>query len=177
MSKGSPVVLIAIILVALGALAFLNSAMQPKDPQAEQKAAQEKAAKAVKDSGKSAQSTADELMTPGGGNELVALGDDAVVGDPKGAKEVVIGYSWTPAVQNNPAKIYSLVQQARKELKGVRIRVVNVDANPDVGMGISIAGKTVCPPDPDGGYSDSAYALKSIRGGLGVKATTTAAPL
>lgn len=145
----------------------LNMAMQPQDPKVAQ-AEQEKSAKKAETDGKAAKKAADELTTSGGGNELAALGDDVTLGDKKADKEIVIGYSWTPAVQGDPGKVYRVVDEAQKNLPGVRVRVVNVDANPTIKPGITVEGKLVAPPDADGGYNLSPETIGTIRKMVGL---------
>ena len=164
MSKGSPVVLILIVAIALGALAFLNGAFQGTDPKAEQPPAQQDkgAADKANEGGKPAPQAA-----AAGGEKLVELGDDTTLGNKSAAKEMVVGYSWTPAVQADPSKVYKIVEQAQKGMPNARIRVVNVDAHPDVKAGISIEGKVIAAPEADGSFNMAPEVIRGIQQMMG----------
>ena len=102
-----------------------------------------------------------------GANDLVALGDDAVLGDKNGKKELIIGYAWTPAVQSDPSKVYKTIEMAQKGLPRARIRVVNVDAHPEVKPGLSVDGKMISPPAPDGALDVPEQAIIGLRQMMG----------
>jgi len=145
----SRTLLVAGVVVALGALLLLNAVMQRMDPAVQEREAQEAAQKQQAEQAKKQPPPG----MPGGGGDsgkLVALGDDAVVGNAKGTPSFVIGYEWTPEVQADPSKVYGVIDMISQAIPGARIRVVNVDTHPDVRAGISTGGKVVLPASPDG---------------------------
>ena len=103
-----------------------------------------------KSSAKSDAKAAPQAQPAYGGNDLVALGPNATLGQKDAPTKIVIGYEWTPAVQSNPASVYGAVEQLQKMAPNAEIKVVNRDEDPTAPPGISMAGKTFVPLKADG---------------------------
>ena len=101
--------------------------------------------------------------TPGGlsdPNSLVMMGPGGVVGSQSAKQEVVVGFSWTPAVQSDPSKVSAAVDTLQKSLGNQgHVKVVNVDDQPNVPEGISLGGKLLVPAESNGAISPQAIAI------------------
>jgi hypothetical protein len=90
-------------------------------------------------------------------NALVLAGQATSLGSPEAAREVVVGFAWTPEVQSDPSKVSNAVEALQKSLGGqARIKVVNVDASPGVPEGVSIGDKVIVPAQSDGAIDPGA---------------------
>lgn len=167
----SRTLLIAGIGFAIACFVILNMVMQRLDPKYQeqmQQEAQRKAQEAQAAGGGGAAAKPQTVSTPGspggggGGNELAALGPEAVLGDKTSPREITVGWQWTPEVQGDPSKVYAAVKQMQEQMKGMKIRVVNVDENPGVLPGISVAGKSVAPLKEDGSLALDTAAMQGI---------------
>lgn len=100
-----------------------------------------------------------------GANSLARISPSWTAGAKDAKTEVVIGWSWTPAVQANPGSVHSaimgIVESLRKD--PVRVRAVNVDAFPETPAGVSLNGKLVVPLGTDGALSveTAVYAVRT----------------
>lgn len=167
----SQTLLIAGIGFALACFVILNMVMQRLDPkyqeelqhEAERKAAEAQSAKSGQANGGAPKDGVPPMAGGGfGGNELAALGPDAVVGDKNGKTELTVGWRWTPDVQADPSKVYKTVDIMQKALPGVKIRVVNIDNNPSVKPGISQGAQTLMPLADDGSLAVNPAALHML---------------
>lgn len=87
----------------------------------------------------------------GAAADLVEMPVDVTFGSPGSAREIVIGWSWTPEVQADPRKVYRVIEIVKRAAaSSARVRVVNVDAVPGVAPGIAVQGKSVVPLPADG---------------------------
>jgi type II secretory pathway pseudopilin PulG len=148
--QGTPsnTVLIAAVVVALIGMALVNSFTLSLDPKEIQRREQEQAEAAMR---KMEQQTT-EKATGGSpeANSLVALGEESVVGNKDSKTEIILAWEWTPDVQANPSKIYSAVESAKKGAPNAKIRVVNVDAKPEMQPGVYVNGNLIRPAQSDG---------------------------
>ena len=159
-------VLIAVIVMALAGLVGLNvmaNKAQPKseeEREAEQKAAASSpapAASPVPVASNSTASVAPGSLSLSDPNSLVMMGAGGVLGAQDAKREVVVGFSWTPAVQSDPSKVSAAVDALQKALGNqAHVKVVNVDDQLDVPEGISLGGKVIVPADGSGAISPSA---------------------
>jgi hypothetical protein len=161
----SKTILVAGIGVALGAMLMLNVLAQRIDPKYQEKLERERMAAEAQKQAEAQQNkppTMPQAPAPGAG--LVELGEEKVLGKADAAKEIVVGYEWSPAVQADPSKVYAAVETIQKAAPDARIRVVNVDANPEVKPGVSVGGKVVVIPQPDGSLSADEHAIQDALG-------------
>ena len=105
----------------------------------------------------------------GSGNALVRLPPDTTMGPAEAAKEVVIGWVWTPEVQADPGKVSAAIEAVRKVVPGdVKVRIVNGDAAPDAPLGITVNGRTVRAL-PENGVLDPAQVTEDVQHALGLE--------
>jgi hypothetical protein len=163
----SKTILVAGIGVALGAMLMLNVLAQRIDPKYQEKVerdrqaaeAQKREQEIAKQGGK-----VSPLDPPVGEGRLVELGEEKVLGKPDGKQEIIVGYEWTPAVQADPTKVFAAITAIQKAAPEAKIRVVNVDAKPDVSPGVTIGGKVVIVPQPDGSIPADEHGLQDALG-------------
>jgi hypothetical protein len=162
--SNSPVVL-AVVVMAVAGLVGLNvmsNQVRPKTDH-EIEAEQRERAKAAASPTPAAASPAPagkgepSAMTSSDPNSLVLAGEGNTLGSPSASQEVVIGFSWTPEIQADPSKVSGAVAALQQTLGSQgRIKVVNVDASPEVPEGVSIGGKVIAPAQNDGTIAPSA---------------------
>ena len=155
MRPRTPILVLAvgILLVGIVLLNVLAARIAPKSHEEEEQEQQAAAAKASEPP-KTAP-PADAGTGPSASGALVQLPADGTTGPADAKKTVVIGWTWTPAVQADPNKVSAAVEAVRKALPDAKIRVVNTDAVPDAPPGITVDGKTVLPLPPDGAIEPS----------------------
>lgn len=162
-------ILVAVVGIAVALLVVLNIFQQRNDPKYQEQMAKEQARKASEEAAKK-QQEAQPPADAGAANELAAYGAEKTLGNPSGATKVTIGWNWTPAVQGDPNKVLAAATAASKALPNASVRVVNLDANPGaVPPGVTVDGKTVVPPGPDGSLPADAVsaALPAVAGAPG----------
>lgn len=161
--RSSPALFIAIGM-ALAALVILNVATMRLDPKYLEQQAKLAAEKQAEAAAKAGGTNADAPPpATGSGHELVGLGPDAIIGPSTNTKhELLIGWEWTPDVQADPSKIYRAVEEIRKAIPQLRIRVVNADETPNVTRGVSLDGNLIAPMLPDGGV-DGAPVMQHLQ--------------
>ncbi len=156
--SNSPV-MIAVVLMAIAGLVGLNmmsNQMRPKTDQEIQAEQRERAEAAASPSPAAATpapsaSGATGALSLNDPNTLVLAGQGNTMGAPDAPKEVVVGFSWTPEVQSDPSKVSKAVEALQKTVgPQARLKIVNVDANPEVPEGVSIGGKVIVPAQSDG---------------------------
>lgn len=146
--------LIVGIVIAVGAMAMLNNAQYQNRPKTPQELEAEEAAQ----SAKQPKPTPSAPQGPTSADKLVEMEPDAVVGDKGAKKTLTIGYHWTPAVQEDPMRIYGPVEMISRMASGmVKVRVVNLDVPgaPAVPEGLSGGGKVFARLTPEGGFDPS----------------------
>lgn len=166
----SRTVLIAGVVVALGAVLLLNNMAQQINPAEQERRAKEQEAKQEAEAAKKRPEGAGS-PTPvapgvqGGGSELVMLGDDTVLGTKGGKPKIVVSYQWTPQVQGAPTLVYNVVQSLQK-MAGAQIRVVNYDLHPDApAPGVYVDEKLITPAASDGSLKLQPGSINSETGG------------
>jgi hypothetical protein len=158
--RGGPsnAVLVVAILVALVGMGVVNTFTQNLDPKEIEKREQEQmeaeAKKQQEAQAKAQASNATAAISPAG--QLATFGEEKILGKPEGKPEVTIAWQWTPEVQANPEKVSNSIDVAVKVLTRARIRVLNVDANPDMEPGIYVDGVKKFAPQPDGSFPPAA---------------------
>ncbi|GAB4455853.1 MAG: hypothetical protein OHK0029_12650 [Armatimonadaceae bacterium] len=149
----SNIVLIVAVVIALTGMVTINTLSNQLDPKEIERRQQEQLAKQQEEAAKKQQEASTEAVSEGA-NELVAMGEEAVFGNQKSNNEITLAWSWTPEVQANPASLYEKVEAVKKAAETaapeVKLRIVNVDANPDQKPGLYIDGKLQMPAQPDG---------------------------
>ena len=153
MQRPGNTVLIVIVVFAIVIFAGLNVAIgrlgddkHSENEAATEQPAAEKAAPAPQPS-----------PSAGGG----PLPTDESVGPANAPVKVVVGWTWTPDVQGNPQALQSAVEAVKKAVPGAQVRVVNVDAVPDVPQGIQVNGRTAMDL-PENGIIEAAKAAEAV---------------
>jgi hypothetical protein len=163
--KSNNLPIILIILLAIGGLIGLNVMGQKNDPIVQEKMAKDAEAEAQKKamaSGKQATPPPPPEQAPGA-NDVAAWGAEKTFGSPSGKPTIVIGWSWTPAVQGDPSSVYNALQAVQKVLPNAMIRVVNLDANSGAAApGVAVNGKVVVQPSPDGTFPPESAIIPAI---------------
>ncbi len=161
--------------MALAGLVMANIMAQKNRPRTEAELAQEETERQAKapqpetspafDDGpppvamRKQSATDDAPKTLSEGNDLAAIGPDYTAPTSKPAgPSVTIGYEWTPELQANPDALARLAKKVQELAPDVRLRLVNVDANPQTPAGIAINNTVVAPPGDDGNIGDDALA-------------------
>lgn len=161
----SKTILVAGVGVALGAMLILNVLAQRIDPAYQEKVARERqAAEAQKQQENSRAGENAPPVSSVAGGRLVELGEDKILGKPDGKQEVIVGYEWTPAIQSDPTKVFAAIEAIQKAAPDAKIRVVNVDAKPEVSPGVTVGGKVVIVPQPDGSIPADEHGLQDALG-------------
>jgi hypothetical protein len=157
----SRVILAAFALVAIVAMVMLNSFIQRNNPEEQEKQAQEAAQKAAAvGAQKATPAPMASHIRPAPAADLSTLGEDAVIGRGTGP-EVTVRWSWTPAVQAEPNKVYAVVTALQKAAPGIRLHLVNADETPEEPLGVFVDGREIAPAAADGGITvDPAVILK-----------------
>lgn len=154
MKRPQNTILVVIIVFAIAIFAGLNTMMNRAGGSPEpEEAAQEKAA---------AETTAANQAPPtAAGATPVQLPTDESVGPANAPVKVVVGWTWTPDVQGNPQALQAAIQAIRQAVPDAQVRVVNVDAAPDVSPGIQVNGRTVMEL-PENGIVKPADAARAV---------------
>ena len=163
----TPVLILAIGILLLGIMALNLAAGRFAASDSEQSEAAESAATGTENT------AAEEPAAPAGADALARLPADVTTGPPGAARQVIIGWVWTPEVQANPAAVYDAIEAVRKVVPSdVALRIVNADAVPDAPLGIVVNGKTVRQLPPTGAL-DPAQAREDIQHALGLEHSHT----
>ena len=148
MNRSRNAVLIAIVVFAVAVFAGLNTAMGRLANGNDHSHEAEEAQTAVNEN------KTGGAGEPGpGGPESAALARrpaDETIGPATATNDVVIGWSWTPEVQADPARLEQALSAARQSVPYVRVRIVNADAVPGAPRGLVVNGKKVQDLPPDG---------------------------
>ncbi len=147
MNRSRNTLLIVLVAVAVAVFAGLNMAIGRLAGTGEHDHEAEETQAAAKQGDRSKGDAA-----PGGAEQsaLARRPTDETIG-PKDAKnDVVIGWSWTPEVQADPARLEQALAVAHPGAPYVRVRIVNADAVPDAPRGIVVNGQKVQDLPPDG---------------------------
>lgn len=147
--------LIAAIGMALAALIILNVAQNRLDPKVQQRLAEEAQMKAMEEAQKKAEAGGGggqpaAVAVGGRANQLPVMGTNVVIGPAQASNEITVAYEWTPTVQGNPASIAAIVDALTKQFPGAKVRLVNLDAEPNYTPGVSVNGQVITGPEPDG---------------------------
>lgn len=154
--RGGPsnAVLVVAILVALVGMGVVNTFTMNLDPKEIERREQEKMeaeAKKAQEAQAKAQATDTAAATSSAG-QLVTFGEEKILGNPTGTPEVMFAWHWTPEVQSSPEKVTNAVDMAVKVLPQSKIRVVNIDAKPEMEPGVYVNGIKRFEPQPDGTF-------------------------
>ena len=172
----TPLIAAAILVLAcLAGFNALNEKYRPKsekEMEAEQRQAQEDAAKKAPKTGAAATPPPTPGQTgsgdPSASASLMQLGPDKVLGAKTAKTTITVGWSWTPDVQGDPNKVWGAVKALQQAVPNAQIRVVNTDEVSGVPDGVSIGGSVVVPPAPDGGLPSDQATYKPLATGVPV---------
>lgn len=144
MNRSRNTLLIALVVMAVAVFAGLNTMIGRLASAGEHSHEAEEA-----------QAAADEsnANTAPGAAEQSALArrpNDETIGPSDAKNDVVIGWSWTPEVQADPARLEQALAAARRGAPYVRVRIVNADAVPGAPRGLIVNGRKVQDLPPDG---------------------------
>ncbi|MDX1931870.1 MAG: hypothetical protein SFU56_04625 [Capsulimonadales bacterium] len=150
--------LIIAVVLALVLLLGANMMAQNNNPEIQERLEKERAEKEAAKQAEKGDSQAkdkESMMenapaTSGDPSDLVLYGERKTLGEKSGFPRIVIGYSWTPAIQQNPSSITKIAQQLEKLVPKASIEVVNIDSNPGTPAGVTVNGKLEVPVRPDG---------------------------
>lgn len=146
--------LIAAIVVALIGMAIVNSFTLSLDPKEIEKRDQDRAAaeaQKAQEAQKKAQASNTAAADSSAG-QLVTFGEEKVLGKQDGKPEIMLAWQWTPEVQADPKKVTDAVETIVKVLGTAKIRVVNIDAKPDMTPGVYVNGIRRFEPQADGAF-------------------------
>lgn len=174
-SSPSRTLLIAGIGFALACMVILNMFIQRMDPKYQEEMQRERERNAAAEQAKK-QAQAPPPTASANSNKLVTLGESVVLGTKDSKSEVVIGWSWTPEVQADPGNIYGAVEKLQKLVPGMRIRVINADANPTVQQGLSFNGNLLIPIRPDGALILEEHSLGPLMAAASRQGLTAGGP-
>lgn len=148
MNRSRNTLLIAFVVAAVAVFVGLNTLIGRLAGTSEHSHEAEEAQAAVGDKNKTnaAPATSDEQER----DALVRRPPDETIGPSNPSSDVVIGWSWTPEVQADPARLEQALAAARQGVPYVRVRIVNADAVPNAPRGIIVNGRKVQDLPPDG---------------------------
>jgi hypothetical protein len=146
MQKGSPVMLVAIIVMAIAGLIMVNIFQEKNQPKTEaQMQAEQEKQQAEADKKRAAEATpAPPVKAEGSADDLVLQEGELKLGDPKGQHEMILAYEWTPELQNDPTQLSNIISKM-KTMPKIRARVINVDENENMAPGLYMDGRLVNP--------------------------------
>ena len=151
MNRSRNVFLIAIVVFAVAIFAGLNmmigrlAGAGDHDHEAEEAQAAQAAANGNRAPG--------SAPAPSEAAALARRPADETIGPSTPSTDVVIGWSWTPQVQADPARLEQALSAARQAVPYVRVRIVNADAVPGAPRGLIVNGKKVQDLPPDGFFN------------------------
>ena len=155
-------VLIAVVVMAVAGLIGLNVMANKAAPKSEHEveAEQKEASSPAATASPAPVASAPAVVGLSDPNSLVMLGGGRVLGSKDTKQEIVVGFSWTPAVQSDPSKVSAAVDALQKFLGSqARIKVVSVDDQTGVPEGISLGGTVIVPAESNGTISPQAVAI------------------
>jgi hypothetical protein len=142
MQKGSPIMLAAIIIMAMGGLVMVNIFQEKNQPKTEAQMQAEQEKLQAEEEKKRATQATPAPPHEGSESDLVLQEGELKLGDPKGEHEMILAYEWTPEVQSDPTKLSNIISKM-KTMPKIRARVINVDENESMAPGLYMDGKLV----------------------------------
>jgi hypothetical protein len=142
MQKGSPVMLVAIIVMAVAGLVMVNVFQEKNQPKTEaQMQAEQEKQQAEEQKKQAANATpAPPVKAEGSPDDLVLQEGELKLGDSAGQHEMILAYEWTPEVQADPTQVSNIISKM-KIMPKMRIRVINADASEEMTPGLYMDGK------------------------------------